>query len=321
MHNLTFSRPQLFHRIMARLMFGAASNSSCRAELSGDVLATCSSAQQPASSCRSGEKSVTDWLMHSMDFHSLYESARYAMVSKTWKRAVDNWRSQIKRIDYFNCSAVNDAMLNVVAKSCPGLKTLDLGSCPNHPAYQPRSVKVTAAALEAVAKGCRRLENINLSAGFQMITDKNMDDQVLPFVKYCPQLSFLDLSECRIGDRVLQALAIKSRLLKHLDLNGCGKEITNAGILMVAEACRKLKFLNISDSNCSALALQAGFPELRYLDVSSCFMERMDVLTAVMRGCPKLEQLKGDHEEVDADTEATMESLRRKMPQLQLTWV
>ena len=236
------------------------------------------------------------------------------MASKTWKGAVDNWLSQVRSIDYPTGSVMIDDMLKMVARSCPGLKILELG-------HLPRSVEITAAALEAVAKGCRGLKAINLSATFHNISDPNMDDKVLPFIKYCPQLSYLDLSSCRIGDRVLQALAIKSRSLEHLNLKGCGEKITNAGVLMVANACRKLIFLDIGDSNCSALALRDGFPELQDLNISGCSMERKHVLKAVMRGCPKLKKLKGDRAEMDSDTEATMESLRRKMPQLQIEWV
>ena len=156
---------------------------------------SCGSAEQPAhwllddSVPVATTNHISDLLMQSIDFHGWYTSARYAMVSKTWKQAVDKWRRQLKQLSHINCSAVNDAVLNVVAKSCPGLHTLDLGICQvikEGGITECRSVRVTAAALEAVAKGCPRLQHLNLAAGFQMVTAKNMDEKVLPFLKYCP---------------------------------------------------------------------------------------------------------------------------------------
>ena len=112
-------------------------------------------------------------------------------------------------------------------------------------------------------------------------------------MQYCPHLSFLVLSHCCTGDNVLQGLANHCRELSYLHLSGT--DITNDGVLVVAKNCLKLESLDIAETNCSVRALQAGFPELILLDVCMCLeMDAEDVLTAVMRGCPKLEQLSAD---------------------------
>ena len=90
-----------------------------------------------------------------------------------------------------------------------------------------------------------------------------------------------------------------------------------------------MQILCIAQTNCTALALQAGFPELRHLVVCTCEMPPADLFTAVMEGCPKLEQLVGDSERIyrlDIDMQFL---LRQRMPWLdidmlwlrQLTWL
>ena len=175
-------------------------------------------------------------------------------------------------------------------------------------------------ALSAVARGCPRLRNINLAAGFKLGTAENMDCTVLPFVKYCSELSRLVLRECPIGDNLLRPLAIKSRHLKHLDVGGCGKEVTDSAIRMIAVGCPQLRFLDISDSSCSAWALQIGFPELVYLNICLCFMNPNDVLTAIMEGCPKLEHLHGDEVELAEEEEDALSLIIRQMTNLEINW-
>ena len=234
------------------------------------------------------------WLTQSMIFHDWYANTRYKFICKMWKQAVDAWRRQLKQLDRLNCFIVNDAVLNVVAKSCPGLHTLDIGILPRvykGDSIMFRSVKATAAALQAVATGCPRLRRVNLSTRFQILTDPIMDDKVLPFANCCHHLSYLDVRECRIGINVLRRLAEKCPGLQHLDLNGCGEGITDDGILMIAKSCLQLRFLDISSCKCSTGALQRPFPELRQLNVCNCGMSRNDVWTAVLRNCPQIEQV------------------------------
>ena len=122
---------------------------------------------------------MTDWLTHSTVFHTLDATAPYAMVSRTWRAAVKDWRKEITHLDHENCSVINDAVLHIVARSCPKLETLNLSRIHTW----RNNVQIMSdpdQALSAVARGCPRLRNINLAAGFKLGTAENMDCTVLP---------------------------------------------------------------------------------------------------------------------------------------------
>ena len=243
------------------------------------------------------------------------------MVSKTWKQAADEWRKQFNEITLVNCNPINDDVLHLVAKSCSGLHTLDLGTCGVNEMgiATRRSVNYTAAASEAVAKGCLQLRNLNFAASCRIASDESMDEKVLPFVQYCPHWFVLDVRHCCTGDNVLQGLANHCPDLQHLHLSGT--DITNDGLLVVAENCLKLKILCIAQTNCTALALKAGFPELRHLDVCTCEMKPAEVFTAVIGGCPKLEQLVGDSERIYPHDIDMLILLRQRMPWLEIDMI
>ena len=148
---------------------------------------------------------------------------------------------------------------------------------------------------------------------------RNMDEFVLPILKYCPNMDSVDVSD------VLQALAENCRSLTFLDCHGC-KKVTNAGILQVATCCLQLQKLCIGETKCTAYALSAGFPELRCLDTWWCHMDSEDVLKLIERGCPKLEQFTGQCSKsmpfrIDPNIEYMTRLLEQKMPPLKIIWM
>ena len=149
-------------------------------------------------SCKAAKQALdTPLLIYSFEFHGWYTSAYCAMVNKTWKQAADEWRQQLNEISLFNCKPINDEVLNMVAKSCPRLHTLDLST--NLSSAAIPAVGCTARALTAVARGCPELQHLIVGPKlhhFQFTSD----DDVLPFVTYCQQLSAVDVSYCCIGD-------------------------------------------------------------------------------------------------------------------------
>ena len=238
---------------------------------------------------------------------------------------------QLKELNQINCPDINDAILNVVAKSCPRLQSIDLSMdrvTDDRGFERLRSVKATAAAFTDVAKSCPLLNEISLANDMFLACAespvRNMDDFLLPIFRYCPNLTYLNVRHSTTGDDVLQTLAENCRNLRLLDCQGC-PNITNAGILQVATRCLQLQDLYIGETTCTAAALTAGFPELLSLDAWWCDMDSQDVLDLIERGCPKLEKFTGSHNSSTLRPRPRLldmtRRLERKMPPLKIMWM
>ena len=122
-----------------------------------------------------------------------YTSGRCATISRTWKEAVCQWRMQLGELDQINCPDINDAILNVVAKSCPRLQSIDLSMdrrTDDSGFRRLRIVKTTAEAFTDVAKSCPLLKEISLANDMFLACAespvRNMDDFLLPFSGTAP---------------------------------------------------------------------------------------------------------------------------------------
>lgn len=273
----------------------ACSGAEQPSDVSADVKANKASAENTG--CQAAKQALDNpLLINIFEFEEWYTIARCAMVNNTWKQTADEWRRRQHEISVFTCRHITDEVLKLVTRSCPNLHTLDLRTTIRLPTVP--GVSCTAAAVRAVARDFPGLRHLNFALGFpqsELPRDTfrcTTDDDVLPFVTYCQQLSSLVLSNCDITDKVLLTLTENCPKLELLDLKRT--EITNHGIIMVAKKCLDLWSLCIAYTQCDERSLQVAFPELKHLDVSMCReMDSRVAFTAAMRNCPKLELMNG----------------------------
>ena len=243
--------------------------------------------------CRAAKQILNNpLLMNIFEIQEWHTIAECAIVNNFWKQTADEWRKELHEISRFNCEPINDMVLNLAARSCPNLHTLDLRNSLGKGTIAGSSC--TAGALRAVARGCRGLRRVNFGTGFRNPGGFRFasDIDVVPFVENCRRLSHLDLTFSLIGDNVLRRVAENCSEIQILMLKTTA--ITSHGIIMVANRCLKLESLSIAETECDERSLQVDFPELTHLNVCGCEeMDHDDAFAAAMRCCPKLQQMAG----------------------------
>ncbi|CAK4185205.1 unnamed protein product [Aphanomyces euteiches] len=179
--------------------------------------------------------------------------------------------------------AVTDATVQEVANLVPNLKTLKLSHC----------TEVTDAGIWAVARHCPCLTGIYLGK-CEKVTDLG-----LRVLAHQCRLVTVDLSDCtQIGDLALATLAAGCWMIEKLILARC-KQVTDAGISKIAQCCKGLTYLDVSDcahvgefGDKALIELGRWCSNLQYLDLFGCRHVRDMGIRAIAAGCPALSTLK-----------------------------
>ncbi|XP_072978557.1 F-box protein At5g07670-like [Typha angustifolia] len=209
-------------------------------------------------------------------------------VSKQWARAEGLTRSFLRLLDpqflpsflprfpnlttFESCSRVSDPNLDLLAHTCPSLKTLNLNL------HQTRSglesfddIRLDEDfgddGLRAVAAGCRRLTKV-----FMRRRKGIGDSGIASLVSLAKNLTVLDLSWCsRITDEALGAIGAVSSL-SVLCLHGCSL-VTDSGLASLSNGpllSRSIRRLDLSE--CDRIS-DNGVMSLRKLS----FLQELDL--------------------------------------------
>eukprot|EP01018_Ginkgo_biloba_P039790 Gb_05223 [translate_table: standard] len=154
-----------------------------------------------------------------------------------------------------NQHQLNDQAVEMVAKHCHDLRSLDLSN----------STQLTDKSLGALAHGCTQLEKLNIS-GCSGVTDST----IIFFAEKCNKLRHLNLCGCfrAASDRALLALAYNCCHLQSLNLGWC-ERVTDVGITGLAKWC----------------------PELRAMDLCGCVLITDQSVVALADNCHRLRSL------------------------------
>lgn len=218
----------------------------------------------------------------------------------------------LTKINLKSCVKITDKAVVAIAENCPDLQEIDLGFCDiseksvfalaEHSKKLTRigvrSCYVTDRSIEALVKAAKHLKDLSL-AWCKSLTDEAMK----AIATYCPQAELLDirgnekitaegfihvirkaiklkvlhLKRCiNVNDAVLEVVAQNLPLLEKLNLRGCTRlgNITNQGLISVAENCSKLKSLDIAwhdyVSDEAMIAFAENCPHLGAMDLSGC---------------------------------------------------
>ena len=218
--------------------------------------------------------------------------------------------SQLTSIDVSYSESVTDFGLLSVALRCPGLRSLNIHSCPN----------ITNDGLHDLATRCTQLEYLDMGGC-------NIGDHGLATVaRFCPQIGTLLLRSCwLVGDFGLQSLGIHSLLdnLRTLDLSNC-ESITGAGLASLVQAgTPRLTQLNLewceNLTDAGLVSLAQCCPALSLLNVSGCAKLTDRGVAALVSVCTKLTALDISHTSVSDSGVAHVGHMCRLLSSLELS--
>lgn len=178
---------------------------------------------------------------------------------------------------------VTDATLQEVVNTVPTLRGLRLTGCS----------QITDAGIWAIARQCSKLDTIYL-AQCERVTELG-----LRLLAHNCQLVVVDLSDCpQISDTILQTLAAGCWMIQTFIIKRC-QRITDAGIVKIAQCCKDLRHLDVSEcehvgeyGDKALVEIGKYCPKLTVLDLFGCRHVHDAGLRAIARGCPLLTTLK-----------------------------
>lgn len=222
----------------------------------------------------------------------------------------------LRKLFLTDCHFITDTGIFALARNCNVLETVSLllrnisakalvSLVENNPGIRKlyaSSTAVTENTIKAISTGCPQLEKLIV---YDAPLDKNQrssddvmtDKMVHVLANGCSKLRKLTLryNQCLVTDRGLAVLAERCQKLESFVVDYCDKirGITDFGVCTIAQSCRHLKRLNISNgviTDVSLVVIATNLPSLE--DLSLEFSEVTDVgVYAVMNRCEKLSKL------------------------------
>ena len=218
---------------------------------------------------------------------------------------------------YLNgCNFITDHGIFALARNCSVLETVSIplrniseralsSLVKNNPGVRKLyaySIAVTENTIKAISTGCPELEKLivyeaSLEDEQRSYTDVLTDRMVRYLASGCRKLKKLTLryNQVLVTDKSLASLAKRCRKLESFVIDYCDKDggITDFGVCTIAQLCRNLKCLNISNgviTDVSLIVIADHLPCLE--DLSLEFSEITDVgVYALMNRCEKLARL------------------------------
>ena len=214
------------------------------------------------------------------------------------------------------CHFITDIGIFALARNCNVLETVSIplknisekaltSLVQNNPGVKKLyaySIAVTENTIKAISTGCPELEKLivyeaSLEDDQRSSCDVLTDKMVRLLANGCRKLRKLTLryNQVLVTDRSLASLAKRCRKLESFVIDYCDKDggITDFGVCTIAQLCRNLKCLNISNgviTDVSLIVIADNLPCLE--DLSLEFSEITDVgVYALMNRCEKLSRL------------------------------
>lgn len=173
----------------------------------------------------------------------------------------------LKSLNIARCNMVTcGGVFRVVRQHEKTIKELNFSEC--------YGMSFDPFRMSRIADYCGSLES--LSVGWPVHTvgmNPVMDHDIAKFACSCPRLKCLDVSNGRMAETAVEAVASQSLELRSLSL--CHSCIRNSGLGRLSKSLRFLRSLDLTD--CSYItdrgvqAVGVSLPELGYLNLTRCF--------------------------------------------------
>lgn len=222
----------------------------------------------------------------------------------------------LKSLNLRGCDLITDRGVLIMALSCSTLEKLvipvknvsevGLSALVKHNLQLSKlyaySTAVTQKTMSALASNCSQLEKLvvyeaPLEENEKSSADLLTNEMVRTLAKGCQLLKKLTLryNQVVLSDAALFALAKKCRNLESLIVDYCDQEggITDLGVCALAQMCKELKTLSLSNGDITDASLWFIAEHLHNIkDLSFEFSEISDFgLHVLLRKCNKLERL------------------------------
>ncbi|KAM9353898.1 LOW QUALITY PROTEIN: F-box/LRR-repeat protein 4 [Symphorus nematophorus] len=203
------------------------------------------------------------------------------------------------------CHFLNEACLEVISQTCPGLQELNLSSCDRlspqaftHISKLTRlrrlvlyRTKIEQTAILSILTFCIELRHLNLGSCVRI---EDYDVVASMLAARCRSLCSLDLWRCRnLTDRGLAELVSGCRMLEELDLGWCPTLQSSTGCFQhLARSLPRLRKLfltanrTVCDSDIEELATSC--PSMQHLDILGTRLVSAASLKKLLQSCPQL---------------------------------
>ena len=141
------------------------------------------------------------------------------------------------------CCHITDHGIRELARGCPHLHTLELGT--DEETLLCQNTEITDDGIKLLFENCSSLSNLNLGARLQTMTDQSVLQLACRTRNRLRTLSLLDAKE--LTDGGLRSLALHCPSIISLDL-GCCDKVTDRGLAAVASSCQQLTNLNVDEN-------------------------------------------------------------------------
>jgi hypothetical protein len=145
------------------------------------------------------------------------------------------------------CEGITDVTLRALADNCPRLQLLSVTNC-----------KITDRGVAAMVRGCRQLATLLLEFN-RSLTDRSFTN----VARHCAELNALEINECLVTDKGLQAVVQQCRKLTEFDIWSC-QQVTDRTVELLLEHCDRRRMKTIVVNYCrttvGSAALRAAFP-------------------------------------------------------------
>ncbi|XP_061529776.1 F-box/LRR-repeat protein 4 isoform X1 [Phycodurus eques] len=209
------------------------------------------------------------------------------------------------RLELSCCHFLNEACLEILAQTCPGLQELNLASCDRLPPQAFTHIskltrlrrlvlyrtKIEQTAILSILTFCIELKHLNLGSCVRI---EDYDVVASMLATRCRSLCSLDLWRCRnLTDRGLNELVSGCRMLEELELGWCLTLQSSTGCFQhLARSLPRLRKLfltanrTVRDSDVEELA--SSCPLLQHLDILGTRLVSAASLKKLLQSCPHL---------------------------------
>jgi hypothetical protein len=179
---------------------------------------------------------------------------------------------------------ITDWGLQQLAACAPPLRSFSLEWC---------GAGVYLQGLRAVIRACPLLESFSVSSGQESVSLGSVTDElVAELAARCPRIAALELSDTRVGDAGLAAIAAAyGPQLRSLQLNYT-RMWGQWGSMALAQRCRTLRVFSAASSAATDDALSllgGGCPQLALVCVDRCCRVSLDGIMRLVNRGPSLQ--------------------------------
>ncbi|KAJ0402064.1 hypothetical protein P43SY_009269 [Pythium insidiosum] len=189
----------------------------------------------------------------------------------------------LQSVSFARCAQLTGELVMYLVLACRALTTVNLSRCK----------RIPSDAIRHLLGSARALRHATLS--FMELTDAAFLDTAASPVALPRGLLTIDLTQSRVTDAALVALAAQSRALEQVTLSYC-LEITDVGLEALVRACPRIRQLDLN--NCGLLTdrgvatLGVHGQQLEAVNLSWCMNMTDKGVVDLVQGCARLRQLK-----------------------------